>query len=399
MTVEQDVLARIIPTSEEQEKVLSVAHAFVDELKSKVKGAKIILGGSVGKGTWLNDDTDIDVFVAFEEDAEDLSDVLEPYLAAYETDRVHGSRDYFRLEKDGYMFEIVPIVAITNPKEAKNITDISPLHATWVNKNADDAVKDEIRLSKAFFKAQRIYGAESHIKGFSGYVLEILTVHFGSFEKLLKAAGKWKEKSVVDPAKHHKDVFFDVNASKLVSPLIVIDPVQAGRNAAAALSTKRFSQCIAAAKAYLKKNDESYFLRQPLTFPKEAVIVDITSPEGRKDVVGCAVEKVYKHISHLLKKNEFIVTDSDLLFDEKNNAVMFFTFENSTLSEIQERQGPPVTIEEHAKTFKKTYKDNFEKDGILYARVKREYVNAKDLIAERLKDAYVTEKIISAALQ
>jgi len=398
MTTQEDVLARITPSAEDKETLLAVAQKFTDELKQKFPQATVILGGSVGKGTWLCDNADIDIFVAFEKGTEDLSDILEPELGVYNVERVHGSRDYFRLERERYVFEIVPIIAITDPKEAENITDISPLHATWVNEHANEEMKNEIRLSKAFFKAQRIYGAESHIKGFSGYVLEILTIHFGSFEKLLKAAAKWKEKSVVDPAKHHKDVFFDVNASKLVSPLIVIDPVQAGRNAAAALSLKRFNQCIKAAKAYLKTKDVAFFEKAPISFPKNAIVVDLVAKEGRADVAGCAVEKVYKHVLHQLKLHEFIVEDSDLLFDDEK-AVMFFDLQEATLSYIQEKQGPPVDRKEHVATFKETYEDVFEKDEFLFAKVKRAYVNAKDLIQERLEDDYVTEKVVSTHLR
>ncbi len=398
MTVEQDALAQLKPSSDAQQALLNVAHAFVKELQERIDCASIHLGGSVGKGTWLADNADIDVFVSFEKGTEALSEILEESLESYAPERIHGSRDYFRITREGYIFEVVPIIAITDPKDAENITDISPLHVTWVTTNADEDMKDQIRLAKAFFKAQRIYGAESHIKGFSGYVLEILTIHYGSFTQLLKAITKWKEKTVVDPAKYHKDVFFDVNASKLVSPLIVIDPVQAGRNAAAALSMKRFTQCIDAAKAYLKSPEITYFTPQEITLPEGAIVLDITLPEGRPDVAGCAVEKVYKHILHALKQHEFVVEDTDLVFDQ-DKATMYVVLKEVTLSDMQEKQGPPADIAAHAQSFRETYDNVQEKDGVLYATIPRVYVNAKDLILERIKDDYVTEKVVNITLR
>ena len=51
-------------------------------------------------------------------------------------------------------------------------------------------ILDEIRLAKAFCHANGCYGAESYIKGFSGYALELLVYHYGSFQKFVKAITK-----------------------------------------------------------------------------------------------------------------------------------------------------------------------------------------------------------------
>jgi len=135
--------------------------------------------------------------------------------------------------------------------EVVNITDISPLHSKWVNKFGK-GLKDEIRLAKQFCKANKLYGAESHITGFSGYVLEILTIHYKGFKNLIKAITKWKPKVIIDTEKYHKKPLFDLDKSKTHSPIIIIDPVQKSRNASAAVDIEKFNKLIQYSKEFLK---------------------------------------------------------------------------------------------------------------------------------------------------
>lgn len=53
---------------------------------------------------------------------------------------------------------------------------------------------DEIKIAKAFCHATGCYGAESYIKGFSGYALELLIYHYKSFQSFVKAMTKVNEK-------------------------------------------------------------------------------------------------------------------------------------------------------------------------------------------------------------
>ncbi|MBT3814943.1 hypothetical protein HOG07_05900, partial [Candidatus Woesearchaeota archaeon] len=257
----QEVLDKIKPSKEEQVQFKKVVTQFIKQLNSKLNNAKAILGGSGAKDTWLSGSHDIDIFVQFDyqkykgqsmELTLHLEKALNKAFPKVKISKLHGSRDYFQLTYHKYEFEIVPIIKISKSEKALNITDVSTLHSVWVNKNAKN-IKDDIRLVKQFCKANKIYGAESHISGFSGYILEILVAHYGSFEKLLKSSLKWKNKQVIDPEKYYqgKDVFFNLNKSKLQSPLIIIDPVDKNRNAAAALSEERFAQFKKLAKKYL----------------------------------------------------------------------------------------------------------------------------------------------------
>ncbi|MEJ2268137.1 MAG: hypothetical protein P8X70_03615, partial [Nanoarchaeota archaeon] len=103
----------------------------------------------------------------------------------------------------------------------------------------------EIKLAKVFCYANNCYGAESYIRGFSGYGLELLIHYYGSFLKFIKAISKAKNKIIIDIEKHYKnknEILMNVNNSKLKSPIILIDPTYKQRNVLAALSKETFTR-------------------------------------------------------------------------------------------------------------------------------------------------------------
>ncbi|MBI4983169.1 nucleotidyltransferase domain-containing protein, partial [Candidatus Woesearchaeota archaeon] len=205
------ILTQIKPSTEERKRFELTITSFISKLNSKLKEAKAILGGSGAKDTWLSGSHDVDIFVQFNyikhaSQSERLPNFLEKCLKrafpSQKIKKLHGSRDYFQLHFEGIDFEVIPILKVNRAESAKNITDLSPLHSKWVNKHTQP-LKDEIRLTKQFCKANRLYGAESYLGGFSGYVLEILIAYYGSFKKLLQASQKWKEKEVIDPESYY----------------------------------------------------------------------------------------------------------------------------------------------------------------------------------------------------
>ena len=190
------IMGEILLVHKPSKKEAAEVRAIVDEFISKVRQRKkklgmkveIMLGGSVAKGTFLKEKFDSDVFFRFSRSYqdEDLSDMLEMILQPFKKNelvRIHGSRDYFQLVYKDVDFELVPVYKISDPKQAVNVTDASPLHVNWVKSQLVEKpeLRDDIILAKMFCKAQGIYGAESYIKGFSGHVLDVLVIHFGVF--------------------------------------------------------------------------------------------------------------------------------------------------------------------------------------------------------------------------
>jgi len=157
-----------------KKKIDVVLKKIEDECKKRSIKAVPVLGGSAAKGTMIRGGFDCDVFVRFDMSyqGEMISDILDPVLKIFKgVKRLHGSRDYFQFIKDDIVFEIVPVLKISNPEKAINVTDISPLHVDWV-RTSISGLCDEIILTKLFCRAQGVYGAESYIKGFSGHVIQ-----------------------------------------------------------------------------------------------------------------------------------------------------------------------------------------------------------------------------------
>ena len=391
MEILKQVLERVKPSTSEAKEVKKKIDKFVSGLK--IKDAVIELGGSGAKGTWLKDVFDVDLFVRFDKKyvGKDISLILERALKGKKLEKFHGSRDYFQVKQDGFTYEIVPVIKITKANEAANITDVSPLHAKWVNKKSSIRVKDDIRIAKQFFKANNLYGAESYIKGFSGYVLEILVIHYGGFLGLLRACLKWKEKEVVDVSKFHKDVMFEVNSSKLESPLIVIDPVQAGRNAAAALSLEKFNLLKKLAKRFLEKPLLKYFEKTNVDVDKlNGLVIDVKAVKGKQDVVGCKLEKAFRFFVRKLEHEGFEVKKSKWYWDER---VVFNYDVEEKLDKEREIRGPPLKIKKAVKGFKKKYKKTFEKKGRMYAKIKRKYLTAESVVEAFRRDEYLKGKV------
>lgn len=398
MNLLSEVITKIKPPKGSFEKEINqVVSTINSELKKQKINAEAVIGGSFAKDTHLVGDHDCDIFVRFDykkyKEA-NLSDLLEKALKQFKAERVHGSRDYFQF-RISLNYEVVPVLKINKANEALNVTDASPLHVAWSKKHK---MSDEIRLAKAFCKAYKIYGAESYIKGFSGHVLDILTIYYGGFLKLLRASQKWKDKQVIDIQKYHDDALFELNTAKTQSPLIVVDPIQEDRNAAAALSYEAFEIFKQKAKEFLKKPSVRYFEKHVMKKEdlKGALIIDVVPQEGKNDVVATKVLKVIEELQRQLKKNEFVIKSWGWEFAE--NTFIWFKLKNEKLSSETVVEGPPVKIEKHTEMFRKAYKQVFEKKGRLFAKTKRKYTDARSLIKDVLNNEYVKERVESARL-
>lgn len=406
-----EILKKIKPSSAEEKKMLSIASAVMDKIR--IENAVPVLGGSFAKGTWLKGNHDLDVYVKFSKlkySGKNISKILEQALKksfkSYEL--LHGSRDYFQVSVKGRIVEIVPIIEIRHADEAENITDVSPLHVEWVSHHK--LLLDDMRLAKAFFKANRIYGSESYIRGFSGYVLEILTVYYSGFEELMQNIAKWdiSKRVVIDIEGYHKGkpIIAGLNKAKLYSPLILIDPVQEDRNAAAGLSWDVYGKAIELAKAYVKKPSKKFFEKEIMTkalLKKKAgknngIIMEAVPLEGKKDVVGAKLMKCYEFLKEKLLENEFKLIDSG--WEWEKNALFWFIVPKGKLSAEMKHYGPPVTETERLENFRAVWEGRkvLEENGRAYIIAKRRHREAKELLKSLLKDSYVTERVKSIKL-
>ncbi|MDP4012000.1 MAG: hypothetical protein Q8R00_00120 [Candidatus Nanoarchaeia archaeon] len=386
----------VIPSQKEVDKVNAIAKKIISKIN--LKDAVTSLGGSGAKNTWLKGSKEIDVYVRFNykrynNKSNELADILHSHLKNKfkKISRLHGSRDYFQVFDEGFTIEVIPILDIQKESEAKNITDISQLHVKYVKKYPKLA--NEIRLAKTFAKAQEVYGAESYIQGFSGYVLELLVIHYKGFKNLVKNVAKWKEETIIG---NKKDVEV-LNFSKKNSPLILIDPVQSSRNAAAALGDKRYKKFIADCKKYVNKPSESFFVKKPHKFKSggKHILLKVKPKTGKRDIVGAKLMKAFEHLKRRLEDEGFEIKNSK--WDWNDYGLFYYELKSDKLSLYQEVKGPPGNLIEHVANFKKKYKKIYFKKGYAYAKTKRKYTDARKAIKIILKEKEVTDRLSSVA--
>ena len=394
------ILDEIKPNKDDEKLVLDMVNKVLKSIK--LDDLNLELGGSFAKNTWLKNNHDIDIFVRFPYEKyrdRDLSNILKSRLKKYKL--IHGSRDYFQIKKGDYVIELIPVLDIEDSKQAKNITDVSPLHTKWVKTNLHDP--DQVRLIKKFCKAQNVYGAESYIRGFSGYVLEILTVYYKTFFNLVERASEWQKNTLIDASKFYKnkqEAIKKLNKDKL-SPLIVIDPVQQDRNAAAALSEEKFEKFIKSCKEFMKNPSNDFFIERKIDITElklesgnnTLIIIKAWPLDGKKDIIGSKLLKSFVYINKKLKEEGFKVIKCDWSFDK--HGFFWFYIKNNNLSLLKKHYGPPHNEEKYVEEFTKKWQ-NYEikrDEDRIYVEIKRRFTKLNDFIISLLKDKYIKDNV------
>jgi len=412
----KEVLKRIEPPEEDLKLIDDSVKKIFNGLNKRIKKLKInaetFVGGSFAKKTVIKkDEYDVDIFIRFDKKyrRQDISKLTGRIIKGMKNISViHGSRDYFRIKfaKD-FFIEIVPVLKINKPEEAENITDLSYSHVNYIKKKIkSEKILDEIRIAKAFCFANKCYGAESYINGFSGYGLELLIYYYGSFLKFLKKLIKVKERKIIDIERHFKrkkNILLDLNAAKLTSPIILIDPTYKQRNALAALSQKTFERFQKAAKKFLKKPSIKDFELKKTDLEKieksakkknqEFVLVEIHTNKQPGDVAGSKLLKFYNYFAKEIGKL-FDINKKGFNYNGVQAARFYIVAKSKKELIIT---GPNVKDEKSVKNFKKKHKNTFVKSKRIHAREKIKF-NLKKFIdfwknknKKRLKEMYITK--------
>ncbi|MEM4625324.1 MAG: nucleotidyltransferase domain-containing protein, partial [Candidatus Pacearchaeota archaeon] len=262
---------------------------LIDEIKNRIKkndiSAEPFIGGSVAKNTLVKkESTDIDIFIRFDKkySEEEIKKNMRKILRFFKLKNkrvkisvIKGSREYYivKFKDENKIVEIVPVYKIRNPEEAKNTTDLSYFHVKYINKKilGNPKIIDEVIIAKSFCYAQGVYGAESYIRGLSGYAVELMIIKYGSFINMLEEIIKSKEKIIIDIEKKYKnreEITNNINSEKLKSPIIIIDPTFKSRNVASSLSDETFLKLKEAAINFLKSPKIDFFELKKLDINK-----------------------------------------------------------------------------------------------------------------------------------
>ncbi len=184
----------------------------------------------------------------------------------------------------------------------------------------------------------------------------------------------------------------------MISPIILIDPVQSSRNVTAAVSKEKYNIFIDSAKEYQKKPNKSFFITKEFSLNEivkkgNLILTEIIPLEGKKDIVGSKILKVFELITNKLKENNFIILNSGWHWN--NKALLFWDIDSKPLSDKIKHKGPPLTNKESLEHFKQTWKNYKvqEENGFSYVIISRAYKNPKELIKDLIKTDYIKEKV------
>jgi tRNA nucleotidyltransferase (CCA-adding enzyme) len=368
-----------------KEKVSKFLPILKKEIAKKSKKGNVFLGGSFAKDTLVKKKIyDIDIFVRlpkneFNQTAIEKAVEISSKTAGYSVLKVHGSREYYRISvSDNATFEIVPSLKITNPKQAENVIDLSYFHVDYVKENIakNKNLAREIQMAKKFCMAQEVYGAESYIRGFSGYAIECLIINYKTFLNFLKAVVKSKGKLIIDSAKHYKkkdEILYLMNESKTSGPIVLVDPTWKERNVCAAVSQEGFDALKSAAVKFLKHPNKSFFEEREFSVNKfksaakgnkEYVCVCIETDRQDGDIAGTKLKKYSNYFTRELGKPLSISTSC---FSYNGGKIAQVHLIASPRRELV-FNGPPVKMNKNALMFKAEHRNVFVKSGKLFAR-------------------------------
>ena len=375
----------IKPSSAALKEIKKTAEDFIKHLEKQIKKKKIkadvFIGGSLAKGTLTRKKKyDVDVFIRFDSKYSDKE--IGKYLGGFlkNAKKIHGSRDYYQIIVKEIIFEIIPVVKIKKPEHARNITDLSFFHVNYIKKKLKNKkLAEEILLAKTFAHAQKCYGAESYIQGFSGYALELLICHYKSFKTFIGAILKMKsEKLVIDSERKYKnknDVLRELNEARLQSPIILIDPTYKERNALAGLSSRTLEKFKISCKSFLKNPGSDFFTERNIQnelqekYKDKLMTVQIKTNKQAGDIAGTKSKKFFGFFVSQLSR-EFLVKVSEMDYDEKKNiAQVYFVIDKKKDEVIK---GPPVIAIHNLTKFKKAHPKAFIKNHFAYAKVKHD---------------------------
>ncbi len=370
------------------EKIAKLVSELLEQNLEKQKiDAEVFVGGSFAKGTMTRSSNyDIDIFVRFDWKYESLSELLQEVVEnvarelKFPMTIMHGSRDYFRMEMDAdTVVEVIPVTKISDVKEARNVTDLSYFHVSYLKRRLTKDLRREARIAKQFCRAQKVYGAESYIQGFSGYALECLILHYGSFLEMMKKLSRVEEKIVIDPGKKFPrpaTILLELNESKIQSPIVLVDPTWKERNVLAALSKETFETFKRSAKEFLKSPSEEFFVLKPVNEKElerlakkkkaELVRIELVTDKQAGDIAGTKLKKGARFLISQISEI-FEIIEKEFSYDGRHKAILYLV--GLSRGEI-ERAGPPKGMKKFATEFKKMHPKSYLKEGKLYSKIK-----------------------------
>jgi tRNA nucleotidyltransferase (CCA-adding enzyme) len=367
-SVAERVLERVEPAREERERLDAAVGTLIERTREAIADrpveAEPLQVGSTARDTWLAGDRDIDLFVRFP------TSLSRAELEAYGLDVGHAvlpegreeyaEHPYVTGSVDGFDVDLVPCYDVDSAREIESAVDRTPFHTTYVEERLTPGLAAEVRVFKQFCKGIGVYGSNLRTRGFSGYLIELLVLEFGSARAVLSTASDWHPPVEIDPEGHGEREFDD--------DLVVIDPTDPTRNVAAVLSAGNLARLQHHAREVLADpRVGAFFSDSPGPLPASAierhvarrgttpVAVVFETPNLVEDELYPQLRKSLAGIGDALDRQGFDVLRRAAFARERG--VLLFELEVPDRPAIERHEGPPVHVREHAEGFHTKYAD------------------------------------------
>lgn len=413
--VHEEILGKITPTSADRAKIKALA----EELQRKVAlaceeqgiTAAVRVEGSVAKDTWLREEPEIDVFMRLPTSIprRNLGEISLKIAwkategASQQVERF-AEHPYLEAFIDDVRLNIVPCYDVKRG-EWLSATDRTPFHTDYVKKHLNEGLRGEVRLLKKFLKGVDAYGAEIKTGGFSGYLCELLIVHHKSFITAMRAFAGYTQRSAIDIEGYYAGKEKELNRL-FTEPLVIVDPVDEGRNVASAVQPQKLFTLVAAARAFLKTPDTRFFYPPKIeALPVEAlagklenrggalIFLPLGNVEAVPDVLWGQLYKTQRSLRKLSELNDFKVIRDAVWSDEKTLNVFAFELEQRVLPSIRKHLGPPLKREKECENFLSKYASNgdvvsgpYVEDGRWVVELRRRFTDVVEVLKENLNN-------------
>mgnify|MGYP000008084350 CR=1 FL=1 len=422
--IKENILEKVKPTEKEKNQM----NEIVKNLQNKVKeissdmniDIKPILVGSTARGTWLSGEQDIDLFLLFPQETdrcqlEKLGLEIGKKVSEGKGKEQYAEHPYINTRIDGFDIDIVPCYNVDDPSEPQSSVDRTPHHQNYIEKNLENEQTTEVLLLKKFLKGVGTYGSELKVHGFSGYLSELLIIHYETFDNLIESVKKWDEKKVIAPNDNRSKK--DLKKAFPESPLILIDPVDPSRNVAAALSKENYAKFVRAAESFSQSPDKKFFFPNPPLKNKNKIRQMIKKRKSKiflinleldeeivHDILYPQLRKTERKLRNKLEREDFKVIRSRV-WAGKNKAAVIIELDYPKISKVNTHEGPPLGIsvkpflEKHKNSEKKLTGPYIDKKGKMVFELERKQNKARKILEKSLKDNKGLGKNIKKALE
>jgi tRNA nucleotidyltransferase (CCA-adding enzyme) len=370
------VKKRIVPSEQMKHSVQAraeeIRRAVEQECQKARLSAEVRLDGSVAKDTWIRDYVDADVFmrVSSELTKKQLRDVCLPIAKkALQPNKIierFAEHPYIEslveFRGGNLRVNVVPCY-IVDKGNWLSATDRTPYHTEYVRAHLSEGQRDEVRLLKAFIRGIGAYGADIKTGGFSGMICETLIISHGNFQNVLQDFARWREDRFIDAENYYEGRTEEVHRI-FIEPLVVIDPVDKGRNLGAAVRLAQLWNLVAASRVFLEKPSASFFAEPEIKPLSEAGFHRLVKSRGSAilcvamgkidavvDILWSQLFRTERALAHLLENNDFEIIRSSSWTDEGSMSVVLFELASIQLPSSKAHRGPPVSRASESSSF------------------------------------------------